>query len=172
MKNSLLPFAFKFSVGITFLLMIHSLLLLILGLQEVASLQYVSYLMFIAGLVWAIKAYRDDCLGGYASFGEAFLGGFTVTLLTAFLYGIFTFIFVKYIDPDLVAKILERTEEAMIKQGQSDEAIETALKWTKSITSPPFMALWSLLMYLIIGSIVSLLASVFLQKEKRSGYYS
>ncbi len=95
-----------------------------------------------------------------------------VTLVFSVLFGLYTYIFVKFIDPAVVDKIMERTEEAMIKQGQSDEAIETALKWTKAMTTPFMMALWSIITYFVVGFIVSLIASAFLKKEKQAGYYT
>lgn len=171
-SSSLLPFAFKFGVGIVFLMIIHSLLLFILDVQDVTSLQYISYLIVIAGLIWAIKAYRDDQLDGHVGYGQAVGAATTVTVVFSLLYGIYTYIFVKFIDPGIVDKIMERTEEAMIKQGQSDEAIERALKWTKAMTTPFMMALWSVITYFFAGLVTSLIASAFLKKEKQAGYYT
>ncbi len=172
MKSSLLPFAIKFGVGIVFLMIIHSLLMLILGLQEVTFLQYLSFIIVVAGIVWTIKAYRDDALNGYASYGQAASSGLLVSLVISVFFGFYTFIFVKFIDSSYVDKVMERTEKAMIQQGQSDEAIETALQMTQQMTTPPMMGVWSFLTYFVFGAIVTLIASLFLQKEQMSGYHT
>jgi len=65
--SPLLPFAFKFGLGVVFLMVIHSLLLFIFDVQDVTWLQYISYVIVIAGLIGAIKAYRDDQHGGSIS---------------------------------------------------------------------------------------------------------
>jgi len=93
-----------------------------------------------------------------------------ISLVFSVFFGIYTYIFVKFIDPAVVDKIMERTEEAMIQQGQSDEAIETALRWTKAMTTPFMMAMWSIITYFVVGFIVSLIASAFLKKKKQTGY--
>jgi len=168
--SPLLPFAFKFGLGVVFLMVIHSLLLFIFDVQDVTWLQYISYVIVIAGLIGAIKAYRDDQHGGSISYGQAVGAGTMISLVFSVFFGIYTYIFVKFIDPAVVDKIMERTEEAMIQQGQSDEAIETALRWTKAMTTPFMMAMWSIITYFVVGFIVSLIASAFLKKKKQTGY--
>jgi hypothetical protein len=68
----------------------------------------------------------------------------------------------------MIKKILDQTEENMVKKGMSDEQIELALKYSAKFMQPLWMAIMSIVMYTFWGTIISLIVGIFTKKEDPS----
>ena len=146
-------------------LIIYSLLMYFLGLNLEKWVGYVSYLIIIAGLVYTTKQYRDDVLEGAITYGKALGYGTLVALFAGIISGVYSFIFYSYIDPEVINKILEMTEEQLVNKGMADEQIEQAINMQKKFMTPAMMSLMAVPGTAFIGFIISLFTSIFLKKE-------
>lgn len=125
-----------------------------------------NYAVFIGVIVYGTVKYRDEVLGGSISYGNAL--GFSV-LICIFGSIISTFYFVLYltvIDPDFVTKLIEITEEEMLNRGLPEEQIEAAMSMTKKFMSPLFMTISGFFGSIFMGTIFSLITSIFIKKDK------
>lgn len=156
--------------GAGFILM--ALVMYITELPMDSPVGYVSYVILLAGIIYGTLEYRNKSLGGYISYGQAFLAGFLVIVFASVLSSIYTYVFFTFFDPEAHAKIvetaMEKSREKMIDNGMADDQIETALNISKSFMSPISMALMSLLMNSLVGGLVSLITAAFLKKADNS----
>ncbi len=100
----------------------------------------ISFALMVVILIYGLKAFKKDN-GGYMSLGEALKAGLAISLIAGIVGVIFNLIFVTFIDPDVVQKILELTEERMYEQNpnMTAEQAEMALSMTEKFMSPGIM---------------------------------
>jgi len=126
--------------------------------------------VYIFGTFWFTKNYRNTVLGGYISYGDAFLYGFTVFMIATIVTAIYTFIFNSFIDPGYTARIVKAsadwTEAYMRSKGVPESQITAALDKmsAKELPSPINASLKSVGFGLIGGAIVSSISSAFAKK--------
>ncbi len=116
-------------------------------------------------VIYIIRQHRDKELGGYISFGRAFLVAFVALLIASLISGIFNFIYVSYIDPGYLDSILSATEEMMTSMGAPADIVDQEMaKMREKMTPTGFLT--QSLTYGIIGSAVIALISAAIMKRK------
>ncbi len=170
-------------VGVRFGL-IASMILIALGLvAQVAGLSdpsnpyspgaivmnILTYGVMIAAIVMAVKQHRDSELGGFISFGRSFGLGMLVILIIGAVTMVWTFVYMSYINPDLVEQIKEvALEQARERQGLSDEQLEASSGIMGMFMQPWFMAVSAFFGTLLIGLIISLIVAAIMKKEAKT----
>lgn len=150
-------------------LIVFSLIMWIIGVPREHWLQYLSFIIMLAGVVVALKNYREKC-GGLITYGQAFTNGFLTVLFASILTSVYIFLFFQVLAPAELEKMLELAEEQMIESDPnlSDEELELAMGYTKMFMKPWTMALWALLFNVIAGLIIAAIAAAFMKKEDQS----
>ncbi|MBL4677834.1 MAG: DUF4199 domain-containing protein [Mucilaginibacter sp.] len=136
----------------------------LLNIDQNSALKYVSYLPFIAFCFLAQKEYKDQ-LGGFVTFGKAFNPGFRYSLFGGLLLGVFIFIYLQYLSPEMLVKGMEEQRSQMEAKGMSDDQIDKALEMGKKI-GPMLGGVFTAISSLIFGCIVSLVGAAILKREK------
>jgi hypothetical protein len=143
----------------------YSLLIYLAGIRYDA-LQYVSYLIYIGIVVFAIKAWRDKVNNGAPiSFGGVMKYSTLLAVYYCVLISIWTFVFMKYIAPELTGELLAKQQEAMEAKNLPPEQVETAMKYTKMFMTPPVMAIVALVWNMILLTIINLVISAVMKKD-------
>lgn len=128
------------------------------------SIQYVSYIPFLAGIILNAMAF-SKAKDGYVTFGNVFGSGFKASMVvTLVLIGwsvISMFIF-----PEMKDKALEMARETMEKSEKkmTDEQLDMALSMTKKFFNV-FMIAGILLSTLFYGAIFSLIGAMVAKKK-------
>lgn len=150
-------------------LIVFSLITFLLDVDFESPIKYISYLILALGLFWAVISYRDKHMGGTIDFKGAFTAGFYTALIAALIGGIFTFVYVEYIDTGIVEQILVKAEEDMLERSpnMSDEQLEQALDMTETFTSPILMSVFSFIGNLVVSIIFSLIIAIFAKRENK-----
>jgi len=131
-----------------------------------------TFAVYIFGIFWFTKNYRNSFLGGYISYGDAFLYGLTVFMIATIVTAIYSFIFNSFIDPGYTGRILKATadwtEGYMRSKGVPEGQITATLEkmTSKELPSPIMASLKSLGFGLIGGAIVSAISSAFAKKAE------
>jgi hypothetical protein len=99
----------------------------------------IGYGLLILFMVMGTKNYRDHELGGFISFS--------------------------FIDPEMVQRILDSTQEQMIQQGMPDAEVEKALDMARRFMTPTWLFLLSIAGSAFMGFLFSLFTSIFLKKD-------
>jgi uncharacterized protein DUF4199 len=134
-----------------------------MSLSMVAKI--VGYIPFIALLFLAQKEYKDR-LGGYITFGEAFVPGLLYSVFYGLITAVFTFVYLKYVSPQIFEQSLAEQKDKMVAQGQLsadqiDSAMEIARKYGVIIGSV-FVAIGTP----IVGAIIALIGAAIFKKER------
>ncbi len=119
----------------------------------------------IAVIVLAIKAHRDEDLGGYMKMGRGFKTGFYTTAIMAVLITIWTFVFFSFISPETLDLIREVSYEQLESQGLTDDQIEESAGMMEMFTSVPVLTAFSFIGTLIMGAIFSVISAAILKRE-------
>jgi hypothetical protein len=108
-------------------------------------------------------------LGGYIELKEAFKAMFIAVLVFEFMYALFNFIYLKYVNPDFFVHFRNATEDFLQKAGQSQSQIDKTLG-AIDVDAPRKMNLFDLLKgYLfwvaISGALAFVLALIIKRKR-------
>lgn len=133
--------------------------------NEKSFLNYIVYVPFIFGLMMAIKEHRDKDLEGYISFRRAFTTGFRYASIISFVMGVFMYIYLKFINPQVFEQSLVEAENIMLDQGKSEDAIEMAISVARNWGI--FMAAISASIgYTLLGGLLSFVGASIFKKGK------
>lgn len=164
-KPSKLKSALNFGAVVGLILMVISLVTYVFGMYENKALGYLSYAVLIGGIVIGIRKYRDEVNDGFISYGSALGYGVLIALFASIIASFANFIYLSYIDSSFIEFSLEQAEIQMIEQGNTDEQVEMAMGFTRSMLSPFGIFLFGIFGLTFFGLIVSLIAGAFLKKE-------
>jgi hypothetical protein len=135
-----------------------------LDVNPTSPIVYLGFIFFIAFLLLAQKEYKDQ-LGGFITFGEAFLSGFLFSVFSGILSAIFLFIYYSYLSPQAYQLILDAQRAGMEAKGlssdQVDQAMEITTKYGKILT---FVG--GIIVTPIFGAIVALVGAAIFKKER------
>ncbi|NMD00287.1 MAG: DUF4199 domain-containing protein [Bacteroidales bacterium] len=168
MKSPLLKNSMNFGAMNGASIMIVSLLIYIIGIQQNLFISFIIYGLNIFFIVYGTKHLRDQFQNGQISYGKALGSGTLISLFMSILVAFFIFLFFKFIATDELEKIFAQTEERLYNQGMSEDQIEMAMQMTRKMTTPLTMAIGTIFSYTFMGFIFSLITSSFIKKNGES----
>lgn len=131
----------------------------ILHLPTEGLSQYMSFSIFIVGLLWVLissKKYTNELTVKYF-----FSEGFKAFIVVAFIMAIYVFIFYRMNPQILESKIAENNKLIIMAKNKTIQEIEENANQLRSIFMPMMITI-TVVMYLFMGSLVSLVTGGFL----------
>ena len=165
---SQLKFAMNYGAILGIIMVIFAILFYIIGMDttEARWTQWLYYVIIIGILIYAIKTFRDQYLGGAITFGKALGTGVLVVLFGSIIYAVYSYIFLTFIDASMIEKMITMAEEDMINRGMSDDQIEQGMEMTrKFMANPILMSLMLIITFTFFGFIFSLVIGLFMKKD-------
>jgi hypothetical protein len=144
---------------------VFSLVLFFLDLSLNKTVGYINIPIQLVLLYFLLKSYRDNFMHGQISYGQSVGAGVVIFVYYAIIMAIFTYILWTVIDPGLAKKSMALSEEAMVKKGLPQAAIDTGMAFTAKIMKPGIMAIFTIFGSMFFGVIYTLLVSIFIKKE-------
>lgn len=144
---------------------IIGLIAYLLNMTDSKLVQYLSILIMLGAIVFAHFEYRDKLNNGFAKFGELFRVGFLVSLVISFISLIWFYLYVSFLDTDLIARTLSKVESDMVERGLSGEGLDQALNMTKKFMTPLYMSLTGFFYAAILGLVVTLVSALIIRNE-------
>ncbi len=134
-----------------------------IGTNYVKSI--VDTLVMIAAIVLGLKAFKKEN-GGYMSLGEALKTGLGISVIAGIIGAVFFYIFISFIDPGMMDKMLEYQREQMVLQGNNmtSEQIDQAMEMSKNFMQPWLMSTFAVIGTLFFGFIVSLISGLIMKR--------
>lgn len=126
----------------------------------------ISYVLIVAVIAYGTIKFRDDELQGFISYGKAVGFGALLSLSGAIIYGFYFYILVYVIDPSYMDAIYNMLEETYLESGMSEDQVELIMNGVKKFQNPLFMTISSLFGTVFMGTLFSLITSIFIKKEK------
>lgn len=168
-KKSTFSSSLQFGLLTGLVLIVFTLILFLAGVPEKSPVHFISLVLYIGMLFWGMANIRDRQLDGVMSYGKAFSTGFWIALFTAILVGIFTFFYLKYINPGFMANHLAEARMQMEERpGITQAQVEQGMKMARMFTSPIVSAIMALIWEVIIGTVLSLLIAIFAKREDKT----
>lgn len=135
-------------------------------MMEKNNLMSIMYMVLLFGTVILTQIQvREQSLGGIMSFSKAFGTGMLLALAVAVMFALFNFIFYSFISPDTLDEARRMAETSMQEQGKTQEEIDMAMKITGFMFTPVGILLTTIIFYPLFGLLLSLLASLFTQRN-------
>jgi len=142
-----------------------------MGILGSSALGFVQLTLLVILLLLFTKKYRDTELEGKITFGQAFVFGVLMVVLSTVITSLFSYIFNKFIDPEYTQRVMTMMQDKMYQwlsgRGMSDEQIESALKSleTQGNATPIETLVASVEFGLIGGAVMSLISSLIVKKN-------
>lgn len=130
-----------------------------------SPVKYISYVPMIGCLFLAQKEFRDEQLGGFITFSQAFSAGFRYAIFSGLLLAVFIYLYYAVLSPEVLTKTLEASERVMEGKGMTSAEIEKAMGMTRKY-GPLFFGFGIAIWYGIGGAIISLVGAAIFKKEK------
>ena len=113
-----------------------------------------------------IKKYKETN-NGFLTLGQGLKTGIGVSLIGAVIYLVYYLLFIKVIAPDSVEQGLEIARQKLLDiPSLSEEQIEAQIEMQKKFSTPGILAAVILIFNLLLGFVISLIASLVMQKKE------
>ncbi|MCB8999426.1 MAG: DUF4199 domain-containing protein [Bacteroidales bacterium] len=155
---------------------IMSVIFYVLGYMMSDSQTYIGMGLSIVIIVYMLYMYRQEYMGGYVNYGRLVGLGAIIAAVSGIIGAIYLVVLLKYIDPSVQNMIDEKSMQKMMEQlakrgmNPSADEIDSMMEKTKMFRSAPFLAIAGILNSAIFGTIISLIAAIFLKKENKDPF--
>lgn len=151
-------------------MVVYSLILYLLGVDTKSYWNLLSYLILLVGIFWGMSSIRDQHLGNVMSYGKAFGVGFWVVLFAVLLSSIYSFIFLKYIDPNVLEKAMSEAQDKILAANPniSDADLDKSMAIARKFANPFVSAITGFIWNVIVGTVLSLIIAIFAKREDKT----
>ena len=163
-NTSLAKNALNFGALTGVVLSVLNLLFLFTGLAD--SLSWIIYLVLILGIFWGSRQYRFEVGNGYISYGQAFTFGFLTALGASLIFVFVFYLYMKYMDTTYLGQILDQMEISLYEGKMPQDEIDTFMTFYRKMLTPGMLAAGLLFSYVLMGTIISLITSIFIKNPK------
>ncbi len=162
--------ALKWGTIIGVISILYVLLLYVIGMSANKLLSRLGLLILIVGIVIATIKYRNNVLGGGISFGKCFSYGLLVSVIVALISSVFSYILYTYVAPEMWQEFVELSQQQALDKlessGMDIDDIDGVMEMSSMFVKPLVISISSFFSIVLYGGIVSLIASIFIKKEK------
>jgi hypothetical protein len=135
--------------------------------QQDWKVSIINVVIMIAVLVTGIYQFRK-ANDGWLTLGQALKVGVGIALVGAIVGLVYQLIFINFIEPDFMTKMMELRKAEMISQNpdMTQEQIDGAVEMMESFSGPGVMVAFALVGSLFFGFVISLIGGLVLKKAK------
>jgi flagellar biosynthesis protein FliQ len=162
-KSTFWKTAMIYGLYVGILVVLYSVILYVTGQMQNKTLAYLPLVIYAVCIVLAQISYRDHELNGVISYGQAVGFGVAVMLFSGIIAALYNLIIFK-IDPSLIEQIKIAQEEAYLSSGMSEDQIEKTMEMAAKMMTPGWMAIMGLFAAVFMGTIISLVTSIFVKR--------
>ena len=144
---------------------VYTLIIMVADLGDNRWLSGLSYLILIAGIVLAMKQFKE-LNHGFMSYGQGLGIGTLVSAIFGLLSGIFVWLYTSFVDTEYMGRMMDKQREAMLEQGLSDEQVDAGMAMAENFQGPLTLILGGLLGAVVIGFILSLIISAIMKNNR------
>ena len=131
------------------------------------SIMVIGMLIFIAGIVYGIKAFKKEN-GGFLSLGQALKVGVGIALIAGIIGALWMLLLTNVLEPDYAEQVAEVQREQMVERfpDMTEAQMDQAMEMNAKFSSPWITMAFTIVGNLFIGFIVALIAGA-IMKQKR-----
>lgn len=162
-------FGMNYGAVLGLILILIALLSWVLGVDEQESMvpSIINNIVIIGFLYYSILQFRDKINNGFISYSESLKLGTTVAFFSSVIMAFYTFIYISYLNPDMLANIIYMTEQAVLESNPeiSEEELDLALEMTGNFTQPHWLMIMGVLSGTFMGFFYSAIISFFVKNN-------
>ena len=144
-----------------------SVIFYVLNLQFKGWTQLISLVVSIVVLVYCLKNYRNEYLGGYASYGKLLVMSLGVAVVATILSSIYMYLLINVIDPDYIEKATQYQIDRLSNNPRFTEAqLDAFIERLENRASNQRTMVMGFVAGIIVTFIIGLIASAFIKKEQ------
>ncbi len=145
------------------------LLIYILDLAGNQTIQWASYIFIIGAVFLAYREFKEGN-DGFMSFGQGLGGGMLTIGVGSVISSLFSYVFLKFLDPSYMQRIVDITRERMEENPNlTEEQVEQAMESTMPFLTPEAITIFGIVGTLIVGLIICLIMSAIMKKDAPEG---
>ncbi|MGI4871854.1 MAG: DUF4199 domain-containing protein [Janthinobacterium lividum] len=133
--------------------------------MENSPAKWLTLPVLVGGIFLAQQEFKKRN-GGFMSFGQGLGIGTVLSAVTGMLSAIFSYVYMTFIDPDMMARAMEKVRTDMEAKNMSAAQVDQAMAMSAKFTSGPIVLVSVVIGSIIIGFIISLIVSAFVKNEK------
>ena len=164
-RPSILRPAMTYGLIIALVMIILAILGWIIGLEGKGWLQWFIWVAYFVVLYLCLKNWRDHFNGGYIRYGQALSAGILFMFFASIIYAFYYVIYLTWIDPTALDRMLDIMEEAYYKRGFTEEQVSTTMNFMTKLHGPGMQFFSAIIGTTFLGVILSLIVSIFIRKE-------
>lgn len=132
-----------------------------------SAVNWINWAITITILLMAIYSFRKSN-DGFLSLSEALKLGLGISVISALVAIVYTFILINFLDPDTIEKTIEVTQNEMLDENpeMSQEQIDMAKEMQLKFSSIGVISTMILIFSLVFGFIVSLISGLILKRNR------
>ncbi|MCC2546811.1 DUF4199 domain-containing protein [Hymenobacter sp. BT175] len=134
--------------------------------NDQGPLKWLSFAVLVGGIFMAHNYFKQHN-GGFMRYGQGLSIGTILSGITGLLGGIFTYIYVSFIDNTYLARTVEASRAKLEEGGKlTEEQIDQAMSMSQSMMTGPMMLVMALIGSLIGGFVISLIISAITKRTR------
>ena len=170
-SNSVTPMAMSYGLYMGLALILNSVIFYVMGTPFSPVSGYISWVIIIAGIAWAMKTYRDNHSEAGFPYGRALGLGTLQSLFASLIVAFFSFVLYKLVDTTLMDKFFAFSEEQYLLSGMSENQVDTMMAMIKKIVTPLTYSLFQILGITFMGFFLSLILAIFFKKQSTDPFH-
>ena len=163
-KKSYTGISAKWAVIYVITSIVITYILQFLNIDQTSSARYLGFIPFAAFLLLAQNEYKSQ-LGGFITFGQGFMSGFIYALIGGVILAIFTYIYLKFLSPQVWDQILSMQKDQLAEKNMSSDQIDQTMTFMKNY-GQLFSFIGVIFMDAFVGAIVALIGAAIFKKER------
>jgi len=145
------------------------LILYFMNLSTETWAQWIGAAVGLAVMVYCLLAYRNEYLGGFASYGQIFKMALVIGIIASVIGAIYAYLLYGVLDPDLVDKIRIAAEERIMNNPRIPESFyDQAMERVEKSLTLKKMVMNALIWGTVINAILGLIIAAFVKKEQKA----
>lgn len=157
------PYAKKWGLIYGVITLALALIPLLLEIQS-QWLGLLNIVIAIVAYVMATKEFKSDN-GGNMTFGEGFRICITAALIAGVLRSVVSYVYIKFIDPEVMQRMAQAMQDAWRQQGMTEEQIEQAQRFSAGFTNPEIGLVVGIIVVLLGGLIWGSIVSAIIKND-------
>lgn len=125
----------------------------------------IGVIITIVLLILAMKEFKQSN-DGFMSYGQGLSLSMLLIAVSSLISTGFSVFYMNVIDESFKEKMLSFQEEMMVKQGVSEDQLNTAMENVERFSTPGFQFLFGIIAALVFGFIIALIVTAFMKKDR------
>ena len=129
------------------------------------GLQLLNWGVIIGSVYVSMKTWRDKYCDGIISYNQALAYGIRVMFFASIIFAVYNVLYFNVLEPESVEQSMDIIEDQFYALGYDEERIQASVEMARSMQTPIFQAITTIVGTSFLGLLVSLVVALFIRRE-------